>query len=198
MNKKKIKLNEGIFYFIIFVFFYLNSEYNKMPAWVCARCSRTIEGGGEVLSCAMGTFHPGCFRCDECASPMATGRYVQVERGPIKVKLCGPCGRRRIEEARCFSCKQNVRTARRCIVGGRSVHEHCAVCAVCSKDLCGSAAFLSEDRKYLCEEVGLLLDRWVDARGFCLEIRIGIDVHAVSFSFSFSFLFFFFFFFFFF
>merc|ERR1712130_307131 len=81
--------------------YYCEPCYLEMEAKHCANCTKVILGEG--LRFGEETYHPECFNCSKCATPLTQGSFHAIKGRPV----CGPCNELQFQET-CSKCGETV------------------------------------------------------------------------------------------
>ncbi|KJE91383.1 hypothetical protein CAOG_009560 [Capsaspora owczarzaki ATCC 30864] len=111
---------------------YCPEDYNRLFAVVCHGCNKLVEG--SIVSAGSFQWHPECFVCAQCSSPLSVFRTVNGKflcpMGSCKsgeLDLCDGCGKSLVG-----GCLE---------VLSKKLHLECFKCKVCQQSLQGQKFF---------------------------------------------------------
>ncbi|XP_041050416.1 PDZ and LIM domain protein 5-like isoform X3 [Carcharodon carcharias] len=124
---------------------YCEKCYEQFFAPECARCQRKILG--EIINALKQTWHVNCFVCVACMQPIRNNIFHMEDGDPYCEKdyynLFGTS---------CHGCDFPIEAGDKFLQAlGRTWHDTCFVCAVCSANLEGQTFFSKKD-KLLCKK----------------------------------------------
>ncbi|XP_078738727.1 LIM and senescent cell antigen-like-containing domain protein 1 [Lampetra fluviatilis] len=116
---------------------YCEHDFQMLFAPCCGECGEFIAG--RVIRAAGSAWHPACFSCRRCRSPLADAGFVRADGS----NLCHACGDeqrwRRSQRHRCHRCQHSI-DEEPLLVGGEPHHAHHFNCSQCGKELSAGAA----------------------------------------------------------
>ena len=99
----------------------------------CAHCKTTITG--PCLTALDASWHPDCFTCTGCRTPLSTGRFIERNGKPLCINCAAPT---------CAACSSKIANETVLTALGSTYHAGCFVCVKCSKTL-GDGGFVIKD-----------------------------------------------------
>jgi len=116
-----------------FGFPYLIKSYLTLhlPTVLLSRCHKPLEKGTNFLNFENTTFHPECFVCGSCSSPVSEKEFLLIDHRPICHNCspsCGKCG--------LPITKNGIHVLR------KYFHSSCFLCAGCKSVINNTSRFL--------------------------------------------------------
>lgn len=102
-------------------------DYDAYFPGVCAACGGRIPKSGQLLLAGNAQYHPACFACSVCASPI-TGTYQEYEGAVFCARHPVATHARRL---RCAVCNGTIKPGNYLLVGGEKYHMECFTCKLC-------------------------------------------------------------------
>ncbi|GMT23350.1 hypothetical protein PFISCL1PPCAC_14647, partial [Pristionchus fissidentatus] len=120
--------------------FYCEADYRTLYAPVCVRCKEDVIG--NVVRAATGSFHPQCFRCEECECGLESGVWIVDGR-----LLCYDCKENIPKEPRyiCTKCRQSIDKHELLRYNHDHFHAYHFDCTKCKKNLDSTARIMKNE-----------------------------------------------------